>query len=102
VQALLLITGHRLDPGTETGAVMASAATRTLSASLAVVGLARWRRNRRAAYRWLKTAALVGLLVTQVFSFTDSQFRAVAELPFDLLVLALVSYQLQRSGTSRD
>jgi hypothetical protein len=101
VQALLLATGHRLDPGTETGAIIASAVTRTVSASLTVVGLAQWRRDRRAAYRWFKTAALVGLLVTQVFNFTDSQFSAVAELPFDLLVLALVSYQLQRPGAAR-
>jgi hypothetical protein len=96
VQALVLVAGHSPDPGTESGAIIASAITRTLSASLVIVGLAQWRRNWRAAYGWFKTAALVGLLVTQVFNFTDSQFRAVAELPFDLLVLALVSYQLQR------
>jgi hypothetical protein len=42
---------------------------------------------------------LVGLLVTQVFNFTDSQFRAVAELPFDLLVLALV-YRLRSGGVT--
>jgi hypothetical protein len=94
VQALVLTAGHRHAPGAETGAIVASAVTRGLSATLAVVGLLQWRGNRHAAYRWFKAAVLVGLLVTQVFNFTDSQFRAVWELPFDLLVLAAVSYRL--------
>jgi hypothetical protein len=96
VQAMLIASGHPAEPGTETGAILASAVTRTLSAALTIVGIAKWRRDRLAGYRWLRTAALVGLLVTQLFNFTDSQFRAVAELPFNLLVLALVSYHLRQ------
>jgi hypothetical protein len=96
-QAVAIALTHQADPATEPGAILASAITRTVSAAFAIVGITRWRRDRRVAYRWFQAAALIGLLVTQLFNFTDSQFRAVAELPFDLLVLALLSYRLRQS-----
>jgi hypothetical protein len=66
-------------------------------AIMALVGgrLLAWRRER--AYRRLKAAVLVGLLVTQVFNFTDRQFHTVWELPFDLVVLAALSHRLRRA-----
>ena len=64
-----------------------------------VAGLLRWRTDKRAAYGWLRVAALVELLVSQIFNFTDSQFAAVGELPFNLLVLGVLSYHLRRPGT---
>ena len=76
--------------------VIGCALTRVLSLALVVVAAWRWRTDALAAYRWFRLSALVGLLITQVFNFTDSQFRAVAELPFDLLVLALLTFQLRR------
>jgi hypothetical protein len=101
-EAVFLATGHDLGSGTEPGAIVGGAAARSVAAACVLVGLLRWRTDRRAAYGWFRTAALVELLVTQIFNFTDSQFAAVAELPFDLLVLALLSYHLrQRSNSQR-
>jgi hypothetical protein len=97
---VLLATGHQLGSGAERGAIVSGAAARTVAVVCVVVGLLRWRADKRAAYGWLQTAALIELLVTQVFNFTDSQFAAVAELPFDLLVLAVLSYHLRQPPTS--
>jgi hypothetical protein len=96
VQALLLATGHHLGHGTDDTAVLGSAVTRTASACLAVVGVTRLRRDRLSAYRWFRAALLVNLLITQVFNFEDSQFAAVTELPFNLLVFVLLSFGLKR------
>jgi hypothetical protein len=96
VQAGLLAAGHDLAPGTERGAIIGGAVARGIAMVCVVVGLTRWRGDRRAAFGWFRTAALVELLVSQIFNFADSQFAAVAELPFDLLVLAVLSYHLRR------
>ena len=93
VQALIVATGGHLAQGTDEHTVVVQAFTRTLSAILAMTGIVRWRTDQPAATRWLRTAVLVDLLFTQVFNFTDSQFTAVLELPFELLVLALTSYR---------
>lgn len=100
-QALRVAAGHHLDPATDDGAVIASAVTRTAATILALIGASHWRRDRGSAYRWFNAAVLVDLLLTQIFAFDDSQFRAIAELPFDLLVWALVSYRLRHDHTSR-
>jgi hypothetical protein len=48
----------------------------------------RLRQGRRAAaYRDFERALLVAILVTQVFSFVESQFGAVFGLAIDLLLL---------------
>jgi hypothetical protein len=99
-QAVLLATGHQPGSGAEPGAIVGGAMARSVAVLCVVVGLLRWPADRRVAYGWLQTAALVELLVTQVFNFTDSQFAAVAELPFDLLVLAVLSYHLRQPPTS--
>lgn len=95
VQAVALAVGEHLSAGTDDGAVVVQAFTRSLSAVLAIVAATMWRGDRTASYRWFRTALLVDLLITQIFNFTDSQFRAVAELPFDLVVLALTNYRLR-------
>jgi hypothetical protein len=81
--------GHEHEPG----AVLASAVTRCLELALAVVGGLRWRHHRRSAIGWLTAAVYLNLFVTQLFNFTDSQFAALAELPYLLAMLALLAHQ---------
>jgi hypothetical protein len=88
-----LVTGHESAVGHEPGAVLASAVTRCLELALAVVGGLRWRHHRRSAIGWLTAAVYVNLFVTQLFNFTDSQFAALAELPYLLAMLALLAHQ---------
>ena len=67
---------------------VASLASSALSAALVARGVLQLRRGARAAaYRSLEHALLVAILVTQVFSFVESQFAAVFGLAFDLIVL---------------
>jgi hypothetical protein len=96
IESVALATGHSLTPGSEPGAIVGGAVARSVTVAFVVTGLVRWRGDKRAAYRWFRTAALVELLVTQIFNFTDSQFGAVAELPFDLLVLGVLTYHLRK------
>jgi hypothetical protein len=92
-QAVLLASGH--DTAAEPGAIVGGAVARGLALVCVALGLRCWRADRYAAYRWFRTAVLIELLLAQIFNFTDSQFAAVAELPFDLLVLAVLSYHLR-------
>jgi hypothetical protein len=98
VQASAVAAGHRLTPGAESTAVVASAVTRSVTALLALTGAAVWRLDRRRAYRCMQAAVMLELIVTEVFAFDDSQFAAVLELPFDLLVLGLVSRRLRAAA----
>jgi hypothetical protein len=67
---------------------LASLASSALSAALVVSGVVHLRRGERAAaYRDFEHALLVAILVTQVFSFVESQFAAVFGLAVDLLLL---------------
>lgn len=100
VQACLLGVGEHLAPGTEDWAVVAEAGTRGVSLLLVSVGLIRWRADRQSAYRWFRAALLVDLLITQVLNFSDSQFRAVAELPYQLVLLAFVTYWLRSAAAA--
>jgi hypothetical protein len=97
-EALSQTTGHDLSSGAEPGAIAGGAVSRTVALACVVAGLLRWRADKRAAYGWFRVAVLVELLVSQIFNFTDSQFAAVGELPFNLLVLAVLSYHLRRPG----
>lgn len=97
-EALSLTTGHEPSSGAEPGAIAGGAVSRCVALAFVVYGLLRWRAGKRAAYGWFRVAVLIELLVSQIFNFTDSQFAAVSELPFDLLVLAVLSYHLRRPG----
>jgi hypothetical protein len=67
---------------------VASLASSALSAALVARGVLQLRRGARAAaYRSFEHALLVAILVTQVFSFVESQFGAVFGLALDLLLL---------------
>ncbi|NUR60090.1 MAG: hypothetical protein HOV87_15705 [Catenulispora sp.] len=81
------------------GAVAASAVTRGVAAVVVVAAVwLRLRSRRAAAYRLARAAVLLDLLVTEIFNFHDSQFGAVAELPW-LLVALLFLTSWQRKAT---
>ena len=66
---------------------VASLASSALSAALVARGVLQLRHgNRAAAYRSFEHALLVAILVTQVFSFVESQFGAVFGLAVALLL----------------
>jgi hypothetical protein len=68
---------------------IASLASSLCSAVLVGIGVAHLRHGRReAAYRSFERALLVAILVTQVFSFVESQFGAVFGLAIALVLLA--------------
>ncbi|NMH98820.1 hypothetical protein [Pseudonocardia acidicola] len=98
---LALAVGGTLDFGPEQGAVMASLLSGAASAVLAVVGAVRLRRHRLQAFELFRVAILVDILFTQVFAFTSDQFGALVGLTFDLLVLAVVTYELDRLRMQR-
>lgn len=66
-----------------------------VSAAFAVVGLVRVRRDAIEGYRWFQRAVLVSLLVTQFFLFRLSEWDASWGLLVDLLVLGVVSAELE-------
>lgn len=73
------------------GALVAGAASVVLSG----IGLARVRWDTEDGYRWFRRAVLVSLLVTQFFLFRLSQWDASWGLLVDLLVLGVVSAELE-------
>ena len=73
------------------GALIAGAA----SVALCGVGLVRVRHDAVDGYRWFRRAVLVSLLVTQFFLFRISQWDASSGLLVDLLVLGVVSAELE-------
>jgi hypothetical protein len=68
----------------------------TAATGLAAWGLAVVRRDRRAGYLRLRWALLVSLLVVQVFVFRIREWSAVTGLLAELVVLGLVSAELQQ------
>ncbi|WP_214366221.1 hypothetical protein [Pseudonocardia sp. H11422] len=97
---LALAVGGTLELGPEPGAAVASVLSGMLSAALAIAGAIRLRRHRRQAFELFRAAILVDVLLTQVFNFTTNQFGALAGLAFDLLSLAVVSYELDHLRTN--
>lgn len=76
----------------DAGAVTASAVTRDVSAVLVLAATwLRSRSRRAAAYRLARAAILLDLLVTEIFNFHDSQFGAIAELPWLLAAFVFLT-----------
>jgi len=65
-----------------------------VSAGLCVVGLVVATQDQAAGLVWCRVGALVSLLVTQVCLFRVQQWAAVGALGLDLLVLALLSAEI--------
>ena len=88
---------------TDAGAIAAGAVTRDASAVLVLA--ATWllvKGRRDAAYRLARTAVLLDLLVTENFTFTDSQFGALGELPWLLVALTFFTIRWQNRIDRRD
>jgi hypothetical protein len=69
---------------------VATVGTQAVSIALIVLGLARLRRDRLAAYRCFERALLVSILLTKVFIFVRSQFGAVFGVGLDIVLLISV------------
>ena len=66
------------------------------SAFLVVVGFARWRRSRLAAYRWFQRALLVAIFITQFFAFYNNQLTQVFGLVIVLLTYAAIRAMIRQ------
>ena len=74
----------------------ASAAASLLSLLCAMLGVARLRRSRLGAYRWLERSVLVSVFFGQVLLFWQDQLAAVVQLGWNLLVLAALRYAIRQ------
>jgi hypothetical protein len=74
----------------------ASAGTSLLSLVCAMLGIARLRRSRLGAYRWLERSVLVSVFFGQVLLFWQDQLAAVVQLGWNLLVLAALRYAIRQ------
>ncbi|WP_052432470.1 hypothetical protein [Streptacidiphilus carbonis] len=78
------------------------AAVRVVTALLVLAGLRLRFAGSPQARRLWRAAVLIDLLIVQVLNFDDSQFRAVGELPYQLLLLGWLSVgRSAASGRSR-
>jgi hypothetical protein len=68
--------------------------TSTASATLMLIGVARLRTGRLAAYVWFRRAVLFSIFLVQFFAFYEDQLGAITGLVFDLVFLAAISYLL--------
>jgi hypothetical protein len=98
VTVTYLALGEDVGPGADEGPVVH---TLQLSSSLAsaacvVVGIARLRRSRLAAYHWFQRANLISILVTHVFTFYDSQLAALTGLAVSLLIYVALRYAISQ------
>ncbi|GHE61307.1 hypothetical protein GCM10018785_32950 [Streptomyces longispororuber] len=80
----------------EWNALVAALACATVTWGLYVYGARTLRRDRAAAFRALRAGILIDLLPGQVLNFTIHQFSAVQDLVVDVLLLGVVTAELQR------
>ncbi len=74
----------------------ASTLSALLSLAFAMLGVAKLRRSRLGAYRWLERSVLVSLLLGQVLLFWQDQLGAVVELGWNLLLLGALRYAIRQ------
>lgn len=65
-----------------------------VSSLLILIGLLRFRYSRRTAALWFKRAVLVGIFITQIFLFYQSQLTALWGLAVNLLVYVCIDYYI--------
>ncbi|MFF9900380.1 hypothetical protein [Streptomyces longispororuber] len=80
----------------EWNALVAALACATVTWGLYVYGARTLRRDRATAFRALRAGILIDLLPGQVLNFTIHQFSAVQDLAVDVLLLGIVTAELQR------
>lgn len=81
-------------PGSFAGWVDFAAAAATVV--LVFTGVVSMHRSRLAAYQWFRRATLVSILITQVFTFYEYQFVALASLVISLLLLVALRYMISQ------
>jgi hypothetical protein len=74
----------------------ASIASSLLALAFAMVGVARLRRSRLSAYRWLERSVLVSVLLGQVLLFWQDQLAAIVQLGWNLLLLGALRYAIRQ------
>jgi hypothetical protein len=74
----------------------ASTASSLLALAFAMVGVARLRRSRLSAYRWLERSVLVSVLLGQVLLFWEDQLAAIVQLGWNLLLLGALRYAIRQ------
>jgi hypothetical protein len=94
-----LAASHRLGSGTLAENTVVFAQLGSLVSSLAVgvlvfVGIVALRTSRLAAYRWFERAALVSILLGQVFSFYLEQLEALLGLAVSIVILVTLRYTI--------
>jgi len=101
--ALLIPTSTRADAqksltsGNGTGLTsIALLVTGSMSGAMMAVGLFRLRRSRLQALVWFDRAYLFSILVVQVFTFAESQLRAISGLIVDLIVWGAIRIALSQ------
>jgi hypothetical protein len=72
------------------GFVTATIATSLLSVLLVLIGISYLPRQRVTAYHWFERSLLVGILITQVMLFWQTQFAALGGLCWNLALLVVV------------
>jgi hypothetical protein len=77
-------------------AAVASTASSVVSLICVMLGVARLRRSRLSAYRWLERAVLVSVFFGQVLLFWEDQLAAVVQLAWNLIVLAGLRYAIRQ------
>jgi hypothetical protein len=80
---------------------VAQFASATIAGGLAIFGLLRLRAARRVGLRWMRYAALVTVLCTEVFDFIDQEFAALIGVIVGVFALTIVAIQL-RGGVDPD
>ena len=74
----------------------ASTATSLVSLACVMLGVARLRRSRLVAYRWLERSVLVSVFFGQVLLFWQDQLAGVVQLGWNLIVLAALRYVIRQ------
>jgi hypothetical protein len=90
------LTLHGTDFPTGPVRAVASAVSALLSLAFVMLGAARLRRSRLAAYRWLERSVLVSVLFGQVLLFWEEQLGAVLQLAWNLLLLGALRYAIRQ------
>jgi len=79
---------------------LAGAAASTVSGALSLVcvmvGVARLRRSRLGAYRWLERSVLVSIFFGQVLLFWEQELAAIGQLAWNLLLVAALQYAIRQ------
>lgn len=92
VLTIVLDPGALIDPESDTGVLVQTAATvaSLVQGVFVIIGVVRLRSSRPAAYRWLSRALLVNILLVQVFLFGEHQFGATTGLVVSLIALGVI------------